>query len=293
MRLVITADLHYDSPKSRLATEALAAEICRAGGDALVLAGDSASAMHEPMRDCLRLFETFPGRRFFVPGNHCIWCLPGEDSMDRYNRILPLLAQECGFVMLDHAPAVLGDVGLAGSIGWYDYSYRDESLGIPLRFYRAKIAPAAAARLSEHRHLVDEYPDDLTPAGRDIGTRWMDGVRVKMPYSDEEFLDLVVSRLRQQLAALQSDDRVRQVVACTHHVPFRQILPTGRPAAIAFAAAYLGSDRIGEALAGCDKLTHVYCGHSHWPAREQIGKIQVVNVGSTYYEKRYEVLDLP
>lgn len=75
MRIVVTADLHYDSLRSRAPAEAVAEEICRAGGDVLVLLGDSASAAHEPLRDCLRLFDSFTGRKFMVPGNHCLWCL--------------------------------------------------------------------------------------------------------------------------------------------------------------------------------------------------------------------------
>ena len=96
MKIVITADLHYDSLKSRQPTVALAREICRIGGDVLVLVGDTASAAHEPLRECLGLFAEFAGRKLFVPGNHSLWCQSGEDSLQRYETIVPQLAAERG-----------------------------------------------------------------------------------------------------------------------------------------------------------------------------------------------------
>jgi len=272
--------------------EELARRACRMGGDALVLVGDTASAAHQPLRDCLALFADFPGRKLLVEGNHCLWCLPGEDSIQRYERIVPAIAAEAGFAVLDHQTVVLGPVGLVGSIGWYDYSYRQEELGIPVEFYRAKVAPGAAQRLPEHRELVSRYRGQLADWHFNISARWMDGVHVRMDMSDEEFLEYVLGRLRGHLAELEADPAVRQVVAFVHHLPFRQLLPEDRPEQFAFAAAFLGSDRIGQALLASRKLTHVFCGHSHWPGRCRIGPVEVVNLGCTYSEKHLEVLEL-
>ena len=292
MRLLVTADLHYDAPRSRAGTEELAAEMVRTGGDALVLVGDSASATHEPLRDCLSLFADFPGRKLMVPGNHCLWCLPGEDSIDRYERIVPEIAAEEGFTVLDQEPVVIDGVGLAGCIGWYDYSFRVKELGIPLPFYEAKIAPGAAERNDEHRHLVERFRGRLNEWHLNLGVRWNDGVYVRMQMSDEEFLSYVLDRLEKQLADLDADESVRKVAAFTHHVPFAQLLPEDRPPPFAFASAYLGSERIGRSLLRCGKLTNVYCGHSHWRGRCRVEDVDVVNVGSTYEEKHVETVDL-
>ncbi len=292
MRLLITADLHYNVRRSRDSVEDLAERVCRTDADALVLVGDSAGAAHKPLRECMGLFADFPGRKFIVPGNHCLWCLPGEDSIRRYEQIIPDIAAEEGFVVLDHEPAMIGSVGLVGSIGWYDYSYRDEKLAIPLEFYRAKVSPGAADRLAEYRGLVEEFRGQLTGRHFDIAVRWMDGVHIRMDMSDEQFLDYVVGRLSGQLNTFETDDRIRQTVAFVHHLPFRQLVPAGRPAKFTFAAAYLGSDKIGDALRACTKVTHVFCGHSHWPGKCRIGNIEVVNVGSTYTHKNLEILDV-
>jgi len=118
----------------------------------------------------------------------------------------------------------------------------------------------------------------------------MDGRHVRLGMSDEAFVELLTDKLTRQLEELSP--RVDRIIAFVHHLPFRDLMPQGRPARFAFAAAYMGAERIGKALLACEKVTHVYCGHSHWPGRRQIGRLAVVNVGSTYSEKRLEVLEL-
>jgi len=292
MRLLVTADLHYDAARSRAPAQAVAREVLRTGGDVLVLVGDTAGARHEPLKECLGLFAAFGGRKFLVPGNHCLWCLPGEDSIQRYERIVPALAGEMGFAVLDHHPTILDGVGLIGSIGWYDFSYREQRLGIPVEFYRAKVAPGAAEKLPEHRDLVETFRERLAEWHFDLTARWMDGVHVRMNMTDEQFLAYLLERLEGQVRAFQDDPRVHRVLAFVHHLPFRQLVPADRPEHIAFASAFMGSDRIGQVLLASSKLSHVFCGHSHWRGRCRINGVEVINVGSTYLEKHLEVLDL-
>jgi len=291
MRILVTADLHYDIARSRPAVLELRDEVCRVGGDALVLVGDSAGADLDVLAQCLKLFAEFVGRKFFVPGNHCLWCRSGEDSLVRYERMVPQVAASEGFSVLDHEPAVLGEVGLVGSIGWYDYSFRDESLRIPKAFYRAKVAPGAAAYYeAEYGHLIEAHADDLTDEHLTIASRWMDGQHVRLGMSDEQFTAKLSQALARQIEELSP--RVERIVAFTHHLPFLQLVPPDRPAKFAFAAAYMGAQQLGRVLMDSPKVTHVYCGHSHWHAEMQIGHIKAVNVGSTYVNKRLEVLEL-
>ena len=53
MKIVVTADLHYDITRSRGPTQRLAEKICHEGGHVLVLVGDSAGADLRHLRDCL------------------------------------------------------------------------------------------------------------------------------------------------------------------------------------------------------------------------------------------------
>ncbi|MHC4984641.1 MAG: metallophosphoesterase, partial [Planctomycetota bacterium] len=291
MRILITADLHYDIARSRRPTEQLAQRAVAAGGDTLVLVGDTAGRDLQPLRECLRLFDGFVGRKLLVPGNHCLWCADQEDSIERYESLLPAAAAECGFAVLDHEPVVVGTVGLVGSVGWYDYSFRDHSLEMPLAFYRAKLTPGAAGRLDGYEDLLETHRDELTERHMSMGIRWMDGQHVRLPMADEAFADLLARRLADQLADVSA--RAERIVAFLHHVPFAEIVPAGGSERVAFAAAYMGAETMGRMLLRWPKLTDVYCGHSHWPTRRRIGSLNVINVGSTYVQKRLEVLDLP
>ena len=264
--------------------------MCKLGGDAMVLLGDIAGAELEPMRRCLRLFAGFSGLKMMVPGNHCLWCGHGEDSLIRYERILPATVAEEGFAMLDHQPARLGPLGLAGSIGWYDYQFADRSLGIPDDFYRAKVAPGAAAYYSEYHDLYERHRHQLTAEQLAVTARWLDGLRVRLGISDEEFTEALCRKLAAQIEDLSRS--VERIIVFMHHLPFAELVPQNRPANFAFAAAFMGSPRFGRLLLASPKVTHVYCGHSHWMDERKIGHLTVVNVGSTYTKKRLVVLEV-
>ncbi len=293
MRLLITADLHYDVPRSREPAEKLADEVrsLARADDVLVLVGDTAGADLARMGDCLRLFADLRIKKLLVPGNHCLWCRNGETSIERYEKLIPQAAMAEGFEVLDHKPVFVGRVALVGSVGWYDYSFRYESLGIPLDFYRAKITPGAAEYLGgEYDWLIARHRDVLTEHHMSMGTRWGDGRWASLAMTDEEFVELLAGRLAEQLR--QAAAKADRIIAFIHHLPFAELVPQNRPDPFAFAAAYMGAGRFGEVLLDCPKVTHVYCGHSHWPMRCRMGRLEAINVGSTYREKRLEILEL-
>ncbi len=289
MRIAVTADLHYNIARSRLPTLRLAEEVCGLRADALLILGDVGG--HDPaiVSECLRLFEGFSGQRFFVAGNHELWTGPDGDALDRLERELPDAVRRAGFHPLDVEPAVIGGVGLAGSVGWYDYSFRDRRLEIPLRFYRDKIAPGAAARTPGFEHLLAETADVPLQA-MEIGTRWMDGAHVRLPMSDEAFCRRLCDRLDRHLAQLAG--QCDTIVVGLHHVPFAELVPPQERPGWAFASAFLGSAALGEILLRHPKVRHVFCGHTHAPGRAVRGHIVCTSVACTYLAKRYELLDL-
>jgi len=289
MRIVASSDLHYNIPRSRASAEDLAARACAIGGDVLVLVGDSAGAESGPYREALRLFAGFRGLKLLVPGNHCLWSHNGGDSLLRYRTELPTMAAEEGFVLLDHNPQVLGTIGLAGSIGWYDYSFADRSLGIPLPFYQAKISPGAANQLGR-QELVEAHAADLQDRHMSIAVRWMDGQYVNLGMSDTEFTAMLACKLQEQMEQLSTVcDRT---VVFMHHLAFVELVPRDRPDCFAFTAAFMGSQRLGQVLRDFPKVTNVLCGHSHWRKRIRIDQMDVLAIGSTYRKKHLEVLEL-
>ncbi len=285
MRLLATADLHFNHPRSRDSAIELINTLNRRGWDVLLLVGDTAPAESAELRECLARFEP-RGRRLIVAGNHELWshATPAVDLLDRR---LPEVAGELGWHCLDQHPLVVGDIAFVGSVGWYDYSMAPADLMIPRRFYQAKVSPGAAQRLSEHAQLLEG--DDITPASLDIVARWNDGRYVHLPEGDAAFLERIEQRLRQQLEAVQNVDRV---IAAIHHLPFNQLLPPRRTASWDFAKAYLGSPRLGELLLAHPNVSDVLTGHAHFPIGARVGHIRAQSAGGGYTQKTFVEIDL-
>ena len=85
--------------------------------------------------------------------------------------------------------------------------------------------------------------------------------------------------------------RVSRIVAFLHHLPFAELVPKNRPDKFAFAAGFMGSAKFGKLLSKYEKITNVYCGHSHWGGKRQIAQMDVVNVGSTYIKKHLKIFE--
>lgn len=289
MRIIATSDLHYDIARSQRPTEAIASEICALGGDVLLLVGDNASGDLAHLERVFGLFDAFRGDRIAVAGNHELWTWGGADSFARYENDLAAVCSRCGVHYLDAAPYVRDGLAIVGNIGWYDYSFRPSRMGIPLRFYQHKIAPGAVTRYDELQHLL-AFQDDISPGALDITTRWMDGVRVRMAMNDTEFTHYLADRLRGQIEQVQ--DRADHVVAAIHTLPFFDLVPHSILPNLEFATAFLGSELIGEVLLDFPKIRHALCGHSHRHKVCRKGRLTCTAIGSTYKEKRYEVLEL-
>jgi len=286
MRLIATADLHYNHPKSRPVAEDLIDRMNRAGGDVLAVVGDTGVADGDSIEQCLSRFD-FPGPKLFVAGNHELWT-HGPDSYRLFTEDLPRRVRALGWHWLQAEPFVAGDVAIAGSIGWYDYSFARTDLGIPRRFYEHKVSPGVAGRYEEYAHLGADAPD-VSPSAREVVARWNDGRFVKLGRADETFLDELLDQLRAQLSSLSS---TRHVVAAVHHLPFPELLPPAGGAQWDFAKAYLGSARIGRVLLEFPNVRDVLCGHSHFPAQASVGHVRAVNIGSGYRWKTWTTVEL-
>jgi predicted phosphodiesterase len=289
MRLLVTADLHFNHPRSRPLAEDLIGQMNRAGGDVLLLVGDTAVSDGDALEQCLLRFE-FPGPKLFVPGNHELWTTGDVDSYELLQTILPCRVRELGWHWLQSDPLRLDDVAFVGTIGWYDYAFAPADLGIPRRFYEHKISPGAAERIPEQYAHLFASSDEIPPATREIFARWNDAKFVRVGgRSDEQFLAELLATLRTQLDSLCD---VSRVIAAVHHLPFRELLPPPRNAQWDFAKAFFGSPRIGELLLGYSNVTDVYCGHSHFPATATVGHTRAVNIGSGYRAKTFQTIEL-
>jgi predicted phosphodiesterase len=287
MRLLITSDLHFNHPGSRPVAEDLIRKINRTGGDALVLVGDTAVLADQQLEQALSRIH-FKGERLFVAGNHELWT-HGDDSYRLFKDELPRRVRELGWRWLQDEPFLIDDDrAIVGSVGWYDYSFAPQSLGIPRRFYAAKISPGAAERLDEF-HSLFENSSDIPEHARQVVARWNDGKFVKLHRSDEEFLGELLEQLRGQLEELRNRKRV---LAMIHHLPFGELLPPPKSAQWDFAKAFLGSPKIGKLLLQYENISDVYCGHSHFAASAQVRHIQAINPGCGYRHKTLRGIDV-
>jgi hypothetical protein len=285
MRLVATADLHWNHPRSKPSAEAIIDEINRRGGDLLVVAGDVGVADGDVIESCLSRF-TFAGPKLFVPGNHELWTK--RSGVDVLDEELPRRIRALGWHWLPGEAMTFGGARVIGSIGWYDYGFAEPSLNVPTEFYRAKSSPAVVARLGEPPELAERAKQ--IESACPVVARWNDGRFAKLSMSDEELVERELNRVRAEI--LRSD---LPAVVVLHTVPDASLMPPRRAATWDFARAYLGSPRWGRML--CEdavrgRVTHVLCGHSHAPARSMLGDIQGINIGSGYRAKHSVELDL-
>ncbi|MBI5654104.1 metallophosphoesterase [Candidatus Uhrbacteria bacterium] len=255
--LFITSDLHYGADRlGDAAVRKMAREMAKTGPDDIfVVAGDIAC---DDLRFklCLELFRAVPGKKLFVRGNHELWTDGREKSLTRFHRLADE-AERYGFLCLDATNSFQADeYTLVGAMGWYDYAYRDHSLGIGLDSYERKTFPG--------------HPYPL----------WNDALMVDLGEKDAAWTNRELRRLEDKLKLLESRTRV---VAILHHVPVDGLLPPptpDMPEDVRFARAFLGSPEFGRILCGHPGTKAVFCGHAHLENSIHINDIPFTCVGS-------------
>src|SRR4051794_35440387 len=115
MRVILTADLHYNHHRGKALADEVIAQMNEAGGDVLVVVGDTAVADGDVLEQCLSRF-TFKGLKLFVAGNHELWTTRG-DSYAIYHTELPTRVRALGWQWLEDEPFIAGDVAIVGSVG--------------------------------------------------------------------------------------------------------------------------------------------------------------------------------
>lgn len=263
-RLLVTADLHFGLyPVGDECTLKLAEFVRDSGADVFLIAGDVADADVDWFSACLDLFAGFKGEKLVVPGNHDLWSA-GVGSERKYREVLPRIAADSGFRMLDVGPVVVGGTGFIGNIGWYDYTFRNPDLNVTLQQYRQKRLPGVCT--------------------------WNDGRFIDWEVSDEDFTEKCLRKL--ETAYRSIEPQVHTVVAATHNLPFAELMYGPTSPTYEFCRAYLGSKRFGELLSTCRKVRYAFCGHRHARDQARVGQIDAYLVGSDYMFKRLLDLDL-
>src|SRR5688572_17873801 len=104
MRLLVTADLHYNQLKSKPLAEEVIDHMNAAGGDVLMVVGDTAGSDGDALERCLSRFQ-FSGPKLFVAGNHELWTA-GDDSYALIKEELPRRVRAMGWQWLQTEPFI-------------------------------------------------------------------------------------------------------------------------------------------------------------------------------------------
>ncbi len=273
MRIASVSDLHVDFPANREAVVRLATAIHRRGADLVVVAGDI-SHVDDHIARALRAFALAAPRVAYVPGNHELWFArpdvrsdPSLDSWRRYEVDLRRIAEAEGCHYLPAGPLELGPVAVAGVTGWYDHS-----------LLRPEVRGAIAPEALESKQLGgSEWVD-----GRYTVFRDGDGV----PMGDAAIARRMELALAADLADLDGNPDVTDVVAVTHVLPFREALGPARGLPFDGFDAFMGSLSLGDVIRSSKKVRACIYGHTHRPGAFAVGPIRVHGTPLGYPRER-------
>ncbi len=293
--IAVTADIHYGTLVDRKGLEDYIDFLVQRNIDILVIAGDMASRgpHHRDFVEFLEILSAFPGRVMATPGNHDLWTRRG-DSMELLRRELGEMMSHHGMILLDGNPQIAGNMGIVGSVGWYDYSFRhvpDEYVylfrNIKFRIPNGKGGSAIKSwpelDARDYRHKSCEVSYDGSNWKR---STWQDFRFIRWDMDDYQALDFILNRLADDIEKIRP--KVDRVMAVTHHLPFARFVPDIPDPVWSFHRAFLGSDEMGALLMSFPKVQYAFFGHNHRDWFEKIGHINARNLfyhrgPGTYY----------
>lgn len=268
MRILITSDLHLEYTGVETIRR-LVAGISRDEPDLVILAGDLGNPEHL-FEQCLATFLPLSCPVAVLSGNHDIWAYPGATSISLYEEVLPAITRSLGYHWLERDPMVIpGGIGIAGNIGWYDYSFQE---------------PKYQSTLEEVIRRKADYA--------------MDALKVDWEYSDLEFADLCRQRLIDQITKLEADPSVRRILVVTH-VPLMESQVDRRPddADWSLGNPYFAHLTLGSEVLKFPKVRWVVSGHTHVEMngiaeREGLEPVATAVIPSDYGRPRWVTLEV-
>ncbi|MCA9770976.1 MAG: metallophosphoesterase [Myxococcales bacterium] len=248
MRVVYTSDLHIGAGANPWRAVSLIRDrAIELRPDVFAVVGDVSHRLHDLGKTLARLSDV-PGVKIFVAGNHDIWVgsaaerQAGKLSGWRYSEAIPKICEACDFVDLTRAPIVVGGVGFAATMGWYDYSYR-----LP-RLDNQFTAEDYARKIHDGKMWMDRRY-----------AQWMNG---RSRLADPTVAEQMIAQLDRHLSSLRGGNP-RTVVAITHFPAFNEMMPKRLDPAWSFWRAYMGCLGLGEVIKRYPEVEFAIAGHVH------------------------------
>ncbi len=232
MRIVATSDIRYTPERHAILSEWVAS-IAEQSPDAVVVAGNLGESVDQ-FSGALLLFEKLHCAKAAVLGNRDIWHRIGDFSSERlWAEILPATLENAGFTYLEKQNLVIGQVGICGTIAWYDYSSRDPVL----------------------RYTVDQYQELKGLVNFDA--QYIDWAR-----RDQAFAADLQGNFGVRLDELERDRSINHIIVVTHIPVFGDAI-THSPTDLQwnFGAAYSFNLTLGRVIVPHAKVRHVVSGH--------------------------------
>ena len=283
MKIIAVSDIHI--PKNNARLPQMVDAINKSDAEVLILGGDIAPANDAALEEFLASISNFRGLKMYVSGNHDLWIADKnstETSLNRLQNVLPAIYEKYGFYSLEKQPLLYKDVGFAGNIGWFDYTFvRTYSPPFGTKFIRLD------DNLQETKQVVSWA--QMTQAD------WKRGyVKIKTLFSIEQtgtndidyikgfpddviFCDQMKEKLEDDIASIEGN--ARKIVAVFHCVPFKEgLIRKNATAEACVRNTWAGSKDLGEVLYRHPKVCLALWGHIHERQELVKGRIKCVNM---------------
>lgn len=259
-KIVVTSDLHLGiTNKDEI--RALVDEINAFLPDFLVVAGDIGEL--GCFEECLKILDGVKvHKRAFLAGNHDLWVPDkGVSSVERWEKILPGIAKDLGWVWLEDEILSVGKAAVVGSIAWYDYS-----------------AGAGDVSVEEFRQNKRLFNNDAN-------------------FMDVEWDDVAFARSCQEglLSRLKRADQQFEEIIVVTHVPVFKEQKVEHLSDEPFAHAYFYNFSLGEQILRFSKVREVVSGHTHRGVEAflECCDVRARVIASDYHAPGYVIVGVP
>jgi len=261
--------------------------------DVLILAGDISAAYNnfdltmQKINSQLKDFNITASHKLFVPGNHDIHLDRGDSLI--LNRIKSLVsnqnlsneqaylslrdkASRLGYHMLDASPYLVGNTAFVGNIGWYDYSFGNNS-DLELLVGNTK---KPIREFTKHDYSLKKVYEEQSKKT----IYWPD----KTDFDDVEFAKKQAQSLEKDLISVKGKD----IFVVLHTVPFIENISKQDTIFKQFTSAYMGSELFREIILKHNVSTVIH-GHSHLgTGKYLVGNTTAYNVA---FKKSITIID--
>lgn len=247
MNILFLSDLHLDvngKTLHRNLTNDLISFINSKQAELVIISGDLMGCATDAINVLDEIQADVSAKIVFVPGNHDVWTTT-KSSWDGYN------------AMINHSSSIVNNPYMLennwcvlGFMGWYDYSFGLKT--IPKIMY-----PQLKKKL------------------------WKDAAYALWGMNDQEFIDLLIKQLIEQLDLLKD----KQIILSTHFIPYDAFIVHKQIQNWNITNGFMGSEAVGNILDKYPNIKYVSFGHTH----KRFGEVEFKNKKMICNPLGYEV----